>query len=266
MIQHLPPKDYWEERLKENFNLHGTGFITLGRNYNNWMYKVRRRVVLKKIMPICHNDFHKMEVLDIGTGTGFYFKVWKELGAKKAVGVDITNIAVENLKRNFPGEEFYQLDIGGDIRNIARHQYDLISAFSVLYHIIDDGQYEKAIENICSLLRPGGIFVFSDNFLHGQTLRSTYQVSRSLELVEKILAKNSFEIIERCPMFVLMNAPVDTERSTAIISWNVIQSLIKRNEALGSIIGGILYPLELLLVSFLKESPTTEMMICKKAS
>jgi hypothetical protein len=42
-------KDYWENRLEENFGLHGAGFIGFGRSYNNWLYKVRRKVFVSRI-------------------------------------------------------------------------------------------------------------------------------------------------------------------------------------------------------------------------
>ena len=70
------------------------------------------------------NDFSNIEVLDIGCGTGFYVNLWRnKLGAKRIAGVDITNIAVDNLKRKYPGEaeEFCQADISSDdvIRRLA---------------------------------------------------------------------------------------------------------------------------------------------------
>jgi hypothetical protein len=34
-------KDYWENRLNENFGLNGVGYIGLGKNYNHWLYKIK---------------------------------------------------------------------------------------------------------------------------------------------------------------------------------------------------------------------------------
>ncbi len=62
---------YWENRLKENFGLHGAGYIGLGRSYNSWLYKVRRRVFVSRIKSM-HLDFSDKQILDIGCGTGFY--------------------------------------------------------------------------------------------------------------------------------------------------------------------------------------------------
>jgi hypothetical protein len=42
-------KDYWENRLNQNFGLHGAGYIGLGGSYNSWLYKVRRKVFVSEI-------------------------------------------------------------------------------------------------------------------------------------------------------------------------------------------------------------------------
>lgn len=259
------PKDYWERRLTENFDLHGTGYITLGRNYNRWLYKVRKYIFSKEIKSLGINS-RNIDVLDVGSGTGFYIKLWKEMGIKSVCGLDITNVAVENLRRQYPSDKFYVTDIGEkDVGDLQKRKFDVISAFDVLFHIVDDSKYETAINNINKLLKKDGLFIFSDNFIHRSTTRSQNQASRPLEAIEKILSQNGFTIIKRRPMFVIMNAPVDTNRSELRSLWTyVITRPIRSSEKTGLVIGGILYPFELMLLSFVRESPTTEMMICKK--
>ena len=57
-------------------------------------------------------------------------------------------------------------DIGGPPDQIARGaSFDAVSAFDVLFHIVDDAAYGRAFQNIASLLKPGGWFLWSDNFL-----------------------------------------------------------------------------------------------------
>jgi 2-polyprenyl-3-methyl-5-hydroxy-6-metoxy-1,4-benzoquinol methylase len=251
--------DYWESRLEENFGLHGTGYIGLGREYNNLLYKVRRNVFLRK-MKSMHIDFTGSDVLDIGCGTGFYVDLWNKIGVRTITGIDITNIAVRSLKSKYPGQEFYRADISNqhDIENLNAKKYDIVSAFDILFHIVDDKKYDIGIKHICSVLKPNGIFIFSDNFIHGPAKRSTYQVSRSLTHIEKTLTKNGFKIMQRCPMFVLMNTPVDTTRTVSKKMWKVLSlTLQKYGDTAGLVIGGILYPLEIMLASLLKESAST---------
>lgn len=214
-------------------------------------------------------DFSDKEILDVGCGTGFYVGLWKnEIGVRHITGIDMTNIAIENLKEKFPDAEFYRSDVSNDADLaflIRTKEFDVVSAFDVLFHIVDDNRYEKAIKNIHSMLKSNGIFVFSDNFIHGPTIRSTYQVSRSLSHIEKTLIENGFEIIQRRPMFVLMNTPVDTTRRGSKRMWRYLSLLLQRyGDTGGSAVGCLLYPIEMLLVSLLKETASTEIMICRK--
>jgi SAM-dependent methyltransferase len=262
----LSSRDYWEDRLKENFGLHGTGFQGLGKRYNEYMYKVRKRVFLH-LMKKFDMDFATINVLDIGSGTGFYVGLWEDLGVFNLTGTDITTVAVENLKLMYPSYEFLQLDIGNESSHMTfSNKFDIISAFDVLFHIVDDTRYENAIRNVVSLLKPDGLFIFSENFLHHNSVKSARQVSRSLDIIQKVLSENNLEVLLRRPMFVLMNAPVDTNKSLLKGIWRTIVSTVRRGEISAYIACNILYPIELFLVSVIKESPSTEIMICKSAN
>ena len=140
----------------------------------------------------------------------------------------------------------------------------MISSLDVLFHIVEDERYRRAFQNIYDLLRPGGIFIFSENFLHKDSIRSPYQTSRSLSEIEDIVRKTGFKILKRSPFFVLMNNPVDTNSPLLSTHWKLTTRCIRKGAKLGYIIGGFLYPIESLLVRLFKEGPSTELMICKK--
>ncbi len=260
-------RDYWEDRLKDNFGLQGVGFIGLGKSYNKWMYRVRRRVFLSSVKSL-HLDLTNRHVIDIGCGTGFYIALWRnKVKVGHLAGVDITNVAIHNLKLKFPDVGLYTGDISSntDLQSLTNNsQYDIVSAFDVLFHITDDNRFDEAIRNIHSMLKPNGYFIFSDNFIHGSEIKSTYQVSRSLPKIEKILIENGFEIIRRRPMFVLMNTPIDTNKVGPKRRWKALTLLIGRGETAGAILGCLLFPIEIILVSILKESASTEIMTCMK--
>lgn len=93
-------------------------------------------------------------MLDVGCGTGFFIERWRKLGAKNIVGVDITSVAIKNLREKYSDVEFYQMDIGDSIQSVLKGNFCAVSAFDVLYHIVDDKKYVKAINNIYSLLKP----------------------------------------------------------------------------------------------------------------
>lgn len=265
-MREFDPKQYWNNRLKDKWGLHGVGYRGLGRYYNNWLYKVQSRVFLRSLRSLVA-DWGGVDVLDIGSGTGFYTDLWQSLKVRSVTPTDIAPFAVEKLQKKFPNSECYQLDIGDNLPAMFRtKRYDIISAFAILYHIVDGDRYQRAFENIYQMLRPGGFFVFSENFIHGDTHSLQHQVSRPLGDIEAMLRRMGFKVKARIPMFVLMAFPVDSRSAIFKMVWNVMMVPVHVFPPLGFILGGLLYPFELLLTSYLKESPSTELMICEKSS
>jgi len=180
------PENYWNTRLKDRWGLHGVGSYDLGRYYNQWLYLTQKKVFLRNVkqLPL---ELNKSNVLDIGSGTGFYVELWKSVGVKSVTATDITTVSVEKLKMKFPDVDCYKLDVGNTLPVYLQDKsYDIVSAFAVLYHIIDDEHYQKAFENVYEMLRPHGIFIFSENFTHGKTVRGEHEVDRSLIEIEAI--------------------------------------------------------------------------------
>lgn len=255
-------KNYWEKRLNENYGLHGTGYIGLGKKFNYWMYNVRKKVFLKKLTKL-NLDTKNMDVLDIGSGSGFYISLWIDHGVKSIMGSDITSVSVKNLKKMYPKNDFLEMDISDDVIPITK-KFHIISAFDMLFHIVDDDKYSKAIKNIFDMLHPGGFFIFSENFIHTDSLHNQYQTTRSINDITRVIKNSGFQILERSPMFYFMNTPVDSQDYFLNKSWQLIKKLVSKGEKYGELVGGMLFPVEILMVSIKKESPSTEMMICKK--
>ncbi len=259
------PGEYWQNRLTANYSLDGTGFQALGQHYNKWMYRIRK-VIVKRVVNRTISELNVKDAFDIGSGTGFYIDMWIELGATGVIGSDITDVAVSKLGEKYPSNEFFKLDIGQNVLpdQLSGRKFDIISAFDVLFHITDDVRYRNAILNISRLLREDGTFLFSENFLHRDALRSQHQVSRPLLSIERILQESGFKILDRIPMFVIMNAPVDTNSRLLQTTWKLIRTTAKKGRFASNFTGCLLYPLELILTGIVKEGPSTELMICKK--
>lgn len=254
---------YWEQLLTERYGPDGVGYVALGRAFNTWIYRVRKAVFLRAARPIVSAGATR--VLDIGSGTGFYIDLWKRLGVPEIAGSDITETAVRRLRERHPDLPFERFDVGGvDPPPFARGSFDAVSAFDVLFHIVDDEAYRRALEAIHRLLRPRGTMLWSDNFLHGETLRAPTQVSRSLEEIRTELSRAGFEIVARRPAMVLMNAPVDSDSRALRAHWRLVSALAASGEVLGWLTGGLLYPLDMVLCRLLHEGPTTEIMVCRR--
>jgi SAM-dependent methyltransferase len=257
------PAAYWEERLRKHPGITGVGYTSLGKYFNQWQYRVRKHV-FRRLIRSLHADWQNAAVLDVGSGTGFYVDLWKDLGVKSLTGSDLTQTAISRLKREFPDVGFVHLDIGDSQVQLRSDRFDAVSALDILFHIVDDSRYRQALANIGSVLRPRGVFIFSDVLLHGPTQRSVHMVSRSILEVERYLGEANFEIIRRVPLFVLMNHPIDTRSRVRAFLWRLFVYIIRKSEILGQVFGAILYPLELILTATLNESASTEILVCRK--
>jgi SAM-dependent methyltransferase len=259
---------YWEDRLTNHYSLHGVGHLRLGPHFNNWMYRVRRHVFLRR-MRATGRDFSGASVLEIGAGTGFYVDRWTELGVRDLVGLDITDVATASLAKRYPRYTFLKADIGDDVDMLGGRRFDIASCFDVFFHIIDDQRFDKAIENIAASVAPGGMFVFSDGFIHpevvARSIQVQHRVSRPLDFIEDTLKRHGFEIVERRPMFYLMSEPLDSASRFTKLRWMVTAGPAALSDLAGQVVGAVLYPIERFLVDRVKESPAVEMMICRRA-
>jgi SAM-dependent methyltransferase len=257
---------YWESRLREHYSLAGVGYSRLGQRYNEWMYRIRGEVFDRTVAGLGTGDWGLgTQVLDVGAGTGFYVDRWLRLGAT-VTGLDLTEVAVEELGSRFPAARFVRADIGAPLGEVplTPGSFGAISAFDVLFHLVDDAAYARAFHNVAALLEPGGWFLWSDNFLRHPTERVTHQVSRTLTESTRCVDAAGLEVVDRVPMFVLMNYPADTTSRLARWAWTAMVAPATLAEPLGWAIGAMLYPLERALVRAKHESPSTELMICRK--
>ena len=257
------PRGYWEQRLSERYSLDGVGWIGLGEAFNTWMYRVRRHVFMRTVAPLAPHATD-LRVLDIGSGTGFYVKRWHELGVPRITGADLTDTAVQRLRAAHPQDTFERFDVGSTEVPFPDGSFDAISIVDVLYHIVDDERFEQAFRNIARLLAPGGVLVFSENFLQGPTQRAEHQVSRSMEKIQGVLDRTGFDVLLRRPVFALLNTPLDSQSRLLHRWWELMAKVASRSNALGNAAGALTYPLELALVSRLREGPSTELMVCRR--
>ena len=261
--EEFDPGQYWEGMHLRNRGFGAVGFGGLGVGFNSWMYRVRRRI-LRRALRRAGLSAEGATVHDVGAGTGFYVREWLKLGVASVNGNDLSAAAVGRLQNEFPTAEFVREDIAEARRATSGRQYDLVSAFDVLFHIVDDGRFVRAIGNIADLTRPGGHFLLSDNFLHGSALRGVHQVSHSLAEIDGALEAAGFERVLRLPMFFLMNTPVDSQSRLLRFSWRVISRICYRSHRAGSALGAVLFLPELLLTAMAREGPSTELVVCRR--
>jgi SAM-dependent methyltransferase len=258
-------KDYWESRLEETWGLESVGDGTLSLSFNEWMYKVRRHRFLGQITDL-RLPVHEYDVLDIGSGTGFYVNLWRELGVRSVLGSDITGVAVGHLQTAFPDVPFRQLDIGASLpADLPPESFDVISAYDMFFHIVDDGRFARALDNLATLLRPGGMLMFSDTLLTGErgAQQPTHVRLRRLDDVVRLLSDRGFTVVDQRPVFVLMNTPADSSSLLRRLGWRLVAAPARRSARAGDLIGRALFPIEIRLLARTKLGPGVRMFACR---
>lgn len=196
------PQSYWENRLKSSPNLRGTGHRQFSIEYNEVMYHVASER-LKSVLDWAQIDLTGKQVLDVGPGLGYFVQRYIDWGVAHVTGLDITQISVQMLSRAFPQHTFVQGDISSETLPLGG-EYDLVSAIGIVYHIIDDRRFRKAIENMCMRVHPGGHLILVDSFSKSLFPTARHARRRSFEYYISILNQYSFRVLKICPMYYVM--------------------------------------------------------------
>jgi hypothetical protein len=120
------------------------------------------------------------------------------------------------------------------------------------------------VHNIASLLKTGGYFVYSDNFLNGETVRTTHQVSRSKKYLMDLFDKAGFEVVAHKPFMILSNYPIDSKNKLLHAYWFLLENTTALIKPLGHLFGAMLYPIEKILLKKMKDSPSSEIILLRK--
>lgn len=216
------PHEYWQSRLENEFSLAGVGFKGLGKEFNTWAYRARRRVLLNALNEMDISP-EGCSVLEIGPGTGYYVNMWRSLKVSTVTGLDITRKSACELSNAHPDYDFREMDIGEPDLDLGR-QYDIITAFDVLHHVVDDVRFNTALENISRHASQRSIILFMDFFLEKScNQRFNHQRLRTITEFEDSLCAAGLKLFDLRPVFTLLNDPFDAQREGRMFLRGVIK-------------------------------------------
>jgi len=194
---------YWEERLAKDYSLTGVGHQSFNRYYNKWLYR-RKESTLET--ALAGKSLQELRVLDVGAGTGFFVNWYASRGAL-VDGVDISPTAVSRLQNAFPERTFYLADFTEEHQSITG-SYNIINAWDVIYHQVDEQCFQRFLEQVSHLLVPGGLFLATDA-LGGATANfaAPHVVFRPEWMYKVILEPLNFRLVQRFPLYQYLNRP-----------------------------------------------------------
>lgn len=194
------PREFWDRRLAEQFDLRGTGETGLSLAYNRACYTLRREV-LDRALADQQFDPRGRRVLDVGCGTGFFTAYYLARGAD-VTGVDIAPTAVARLAERFPEARFVLADVS---EGPVAGTFDLVNAFDVLYHITDDRRWGTAVDHLAAAVAPGGMLLMTDTFGADMAGAAEHNRMRPLAPYRERLVAAGMRLAGMYPTHVLLN-------------------------------------------------------------
>jgi len=193
------PREFWDRRLSEQFDLRGTGESGLSIAYNQACYALRA-ATLDRCLRDHGVDPRGRTVLDVGCGTGFFTAFYLARGAK-VTGIDIAPTSIERLRARHPEATFVLADVS---ETPAPGRYDLVNAFDVLYHVVDEGRWEAALAHLADAVVPGGLLLVTDTFMAPRA-EAAHNRMRPLERYRAVLEPRGYRLSAPRPTHVLLN-------------------------------------------------------------
>jgi SAM-dependent methyltransferase len=112
-------------------------------------------------------------VLDVGSGAGHWIDFYRRVfGASSVVGLELSALAVAGLRAKYADQadvDIAEADVGAEDFSLER-RFGLVNAVGVMFHIVDDVRWERAVSNLARHLEPGGLAVITGQF--GRTTRN----------------------------------------------------------------------------------------------
>ena len=208
------PRDHWS-RLHARGDLSSVGQSGLPADLNSWLYRALERRI-RWFVRRHHLLAGAARAFDVGAGTGYWVRVWHDLGVPRVDGCDLVPEAVDRLEAVFGdrGDRFYAADIGSPTAALPAQGYDLVSVMNVLLHLTDDAAFERALGNLAALVAPGGQMLLVEPIL----LDSSYERAptatqtsraRAFAAYRDPLLAAGLELVELRGALAMANNPIE---------------------------------------------------------
>jgi SAM-dependent methyltransferase len=186
---------YWEARAVR-FGTVDDGLPAVCSYGMPWLYNLAidfcQRRALAKYVRACRG----LDVLDVGCGVGRWCLTLAR--DNRVVGVDLSPTMIElSRRRAAEAGVAVRFDVGDVVSLDLRERFDLVLVVTVLQHVLVDSDFDRAMQNLASHLRPGGRLVLLEVApVRAGACASAVFRSRSIERYLEALRRADLEASE----------------------------------------------------------------------
>lgn len=164
--------------------------------------KYHYNLVENTIIDLLRNRFTtitRKSVFDVGSGTGHWIEFFhRYLDAAQVTGTDFSKVCVQQLRDRYesiPAIKVMQGDIAvPDTDMIGK--YDVINAIGVMFHLVDETQWEVAVANMVNYLAKDGIAIIGGEFGRETREMGVMRKHRSLDHWKEHLKSVGGDVID----------------------------------------------------------------------
>jgi SAM-dependent methyltransferase len=102
----------------------------------------------------------------LGSGAGHWIDFYLSLGASPRLGIDISRTSVEFLRAKYRERQEITVEHGRihDVLGSTDCKFDLVNAIGIMFHLVDDKEWEETVRQVGRVLRTGGLFIVGGHF------------------------------------------------------------------------------------------------------
>ncbi|MEU9506134.1 methyltransferase domain-containing protein [Micromonospora sp. NPDC048170] len=178
---------YWDARHRREGELRSGGDVSFDEPTNE-MFHVRRLALLLDLVGEHGDPVAPLFVLDAGCGKGWFSRALARFG-HQVDGIDASPAAVAHCRAAGGGPRYHESTLSGWR---SPWLYDVVTSVDVLFHVLDDAEWESSLRNLASLVRLGGRLIVSDHGEPGDRIHGDYQVVRGPDRYRALLAPDRF--------------------------------------------------------------------------
>jgi 2-polyprenyl-3-methyl-5-hydroxy-6-metoxy-1,4-benzoquinol methylase len=186
---------YWDRRHATEDDLASGGNIGYDRATNAMLYAVRT-ARLVDVLGGRTDPAAPLRVLDAGCGKGHFSRALAAFGWV-VDAIDTSARAIAECRERGGPHETYEVSALTDWS--PPRLYDAVVCIDVLYHLMDDAEWEASIRHLGSLVRLGGILGLVDHDRAEDRVWRDYQKTRAPQRYRDLLAQCGFEVTRFVP-------------------------------------------------------------------